>query len=155
MSYTDKAKKAAAQRKYNAKKKAEDPVAWSKLKVSRAMYYAKRNPEKVRALGKCYRARNAAAVMVRQAQQRARRQGLACDLKVGDVVIPTHCPVLGMLLARGPKHNATSPSLDRIKPELGYVKGNVRVISWRANCLKRDGALEEFIAIVAYMRGEL
>ena len=36
-----------------------------------------------------------------------------------------------------------SPSLDRIVPELGYVKGNIRVISNRANHLKSDATLEE------------
>lgn len=34
------------------------------------------------------------------------------------------------------------------------AKDNVRVISWRANNLKRDGSLAEFEAIAAYMRGE-
>lgn len=155
MPYKNKAKRLAAQRRYIAKRKAKDPVAWSKLKVSRALDYAKRNPEKARASNKRYRAKNPAAIMVRQAQQRARRQGVACDLKVGDITIPARCPVLGIKLLSGRPHDAANPSLDRMKPHLGYVKENVRVISWRANNLKRDGTIEEFEQIVAYMRGEL
>lgn len=55
------------------------------------------------------------------------------------------------------RHNGTgpapdSPSLDRVIPELGYVPGNVIVISWRANNLKRDATIEELEAVIAYMR---
>jgi hypothetical protein len=49
------------------------------------------------------------------------------------------------------KFDSCSPSLDRIVPELGYVKGNVRVISDRANRIKRDATLEELRAIVKYV----
>ena len=39
--------------------------------------------------------------------------------------------------------SACSPSLDRIVPDRGYVPGNVRVVSDRANRLKGDRNLEE------------
>ena len=44
-----------------------------------------------------------------------------------------------------------SPSLDQIVPGLGYVKGNVQVISHRANTLKSDGTLEEFKKLVIFL----
>ena len=47
-----------------------------------------------------------------------------------------------------------SPSLDRIRPQLGYVAGNVRVISNRANHLKSNGTISEFEAVLAYMKRE-
>jgi hypothetical protein len=37
--------------------------------------------------------------------------------------------------------SANSPSLDRIVPEVGYIDGNVRVISDRANRLKSNRTL--------------
>lgn len=40
------------------------------------------------------------------------------------------CPVLGIDL--------TTPSLDKIIPALGYVPGNIAVISMKANMLKGD-----------------
>ena len=46
-----------------------------------------------------------------------------------------------------------SPSLDRIRLELGYVKGNVRVISGRANLLKNDATIEELEAVLGDMKG--
>lgn len=155
MGYKDKAKKAEAQRRYIARKKAKDPVAWRKLSVSRAMDYQKRNPERTRASNKRYRENNVAVIMLRQAKQRARRFGLAFDLCVDELVIPDYCPVLGISLVAGCKHSANSPSLDRFDPKLGYIKDNVRVISWRANSLKSNGTIEEFEQIIAYMRGDL
>jgi hypothetical protein len=77
------------------------------------------------------------------------------DLRVEDISIPEICPVLGIPIAvgnsNGPSPN--SPSLDRFIPELGYVRENVRVISWRANRLKSDATLEEIESVARYMRG--
>jgi hypothetical protein len=46
-------------------------------------------------------------------------------------------------------------SLDRIEPRHGYVRGNIGVLCYRCNNLKRDGMLDEFEAISAYMRRAL
>lgn len=46
----------------------------------------------------------------------------------------------------------SSPSIDRIIPELGYVRGNIAVISMRANKLKSDATSEELERISAWMR---
>ena len=46
-----------------------------------------------------------------------------------------------------------SPTLDRIVPELGYVPGNVAVISWKANRLKGNNTDPELFEKVAkYIR---
>jgi hypothetical protein len=68
-------------------------------------------------------------------------------------LIPTGglCPVfpwVKMRFARGAYDNRDeSASLDRIIPELGYTRGNVRWISDRANRLRRDGCTREFEAL--------
>jgi len=67
--------------------------------------------------------------------------------------IPDKCPVLGIpiILPTGkPSKNTrtdNSPSVDKFYPALGYVKGNVQIISWRANHLKSDGSPEEWIKV--------
>ena len=53
------------------------------------------------------------------------------------------CPVLGIPLYSDGRDNQNAPSLDRFIPSLGYVKGNVFVISRRANVLKGDATIEE------------
>jgi hypothetical protein len=86
------------------------------------------------------------------ARQRANRFSLPFNLTIADIFVPKFCPVLGLKLKTGKRGNPTSPSLDRIKPWLGYVKGNVAVISRRANFLKNDATLEELQALVKYLQ---
>lgn len=69
-----------------------------------------------------------------------------------DIVIPTHCPVLGFELTYDAEGRDQSPSLDRIDNSKGYIEGNVRVISSRANVLRKNGTLEEFEKIVEDLR---
>ena len=58
------------------------------------------------------------------------------------------CPVFGIPLSQGCPSGAwteryTSPSIDRIIPELGYVKGNIQVISFLANVMKHNATKEQ------------
>ena len=86
------------------------------------------------------------------AKKRAEAAGLPFALSVHDIVIPEVCPVFGIPLAAptgaksGPQDN--SPSLDRIRPALGYVPGNVRVISYKANRLRNNGTFVELMQVV-------
>jgi hypothetical protein len=62
--------------------------------------------------------------------------------------------VLGYVLIYGATHaaRARAASLDRIVPELGYVKGNIAVISNRANSLKSNATLEELERLCAWLK---
>lgn len=74
------------------------------------------------------------------ARSRARKEGLPFNIEVSDINIPERCPILDIELDRdfSDKTKQSSPSLDKIIPEYGYVKGNIAVISLRANSMKRD-----------------
>lgn len=82
------------------------------------------------------------------AKARSKNQGVPFGMTQEDVkelvIDLTHCPVLGIRLCWT---NTTlldnSPSLDKIIPELGYVKSNVAVISQRANRIKNNANAEE------------
>ena len=80
--------------------------------------------------------------------------GIDFDIDFTDIVFPTHCPILGLELDyfsdQGRKEN--NPSFDRKDPSKGYVKGNVFVVSWRANRIKNDGTAEEHRQIVEWMQ---
>jgi hypothetical protein len=81
----------------------------------------------------------------------ARRRSKSKDIEfkiteadLGDWRTIESCPVLGIQLAwENPALQADSPTIDRIKNNLGYVPENVRIISWRANRLKSDATPEE------------
>lgn len=97
--------------------------------------------------------------MVTNARSRAKTKDLPFDID-GEYlrsIAPSHCPVLGMplewSLQRHSGHMPNSPSLDRIVPERGYVKGNVWIISYRANQIKSDASHDE-LKLVAKAVGE-
>jgi hypothetical protein len=94
---------------------------------------------------------NEASAMWSRAKYRARQKGLDFTIDKEDVVIPDKCPLLGIELVchRGKgSQQGNSPSLDRIDSSKGYIKGNVWVISNRANTLKNDATLQELKTLV-------
>lgn len=86
---------------------------------------------------------------------RAQKRGIPFDLTVEDVVVPDFCPVLGLPLYRntgGRAQGSNSPTVDRIDPDKGYIRGNVRVISSRANAIKSNATPEELLRVAAYFQ---
>lgn len=82
------------------------------------------------------------------AKKRAKSKNLEFNISISDLSVPSHCPVLGVQLVIGNGFaQDNSPSIDRIHPALGYVRGNVRVISWKANRLKNDGDYIELMKV--------
>lgn len=75
------------------------------------------------------------------ARGRARKKGITFDISIEDVFFPSVCPftLLPFIFCPGKKApDPQSPSLDRIKPDRGYIRGNVRVISFHANAVKSN-----------------
>lgn len=82
------------------------------------------------------------------AKGRAKKLNLPFDLDFNDTIPPSYCPILGIELKRntgGKSYSGNSPSVDRIDPSKGYVKGNIQVISQRANVMKNDASPEELL----------
>lgn len=100
-----------------------------------------------------YYKKNPTIYLLNACRDRCRKKGLVCNLTKEDIAIPTHCPVLGIPLFHGNRAFLdNSPSLDRMIPELGYVRGNVNVISFRANRIKHNATLDEVERVADYMR---
>lgn len=89
--------------------------------------------------------------MIVEARSRAKGRGLPFEIEDEDVVWNDICPVLGIPIhyeeRKGRGGDDNSPSLDRIENVLGYVKGNVRLISNRANKLKNRMTKDEALLI--------
>lgn len=88
-----------------------------------------------------------------RAKQRAKSRGIPFNIEMSDITIPEVCPVLGILLVVGDTEAA--PSIDRVIPALGYVKGNVNIISNRANRIKSDATKEELERVLDYINCEI
>jgi hypothetical protein len=82
------------------------------------------------------------------------KRGLEFTITMNDIPdIPEFCPVfpwiaLKLPTGKGRGYYPDAPSIDRIDSNQGYIPGNIRIISWRANTLKSDGTREEFEAII-------
>ena len=97
--------------------------------------------------------KNYVARLLAAAKRRAKKRNVPFSLGVSDIVIPDICPVLGIKLAPSPKSSSfNSPSLDRIIPSLGYIPGNVIVVSLKANQIKNCSTIEELEAVFCFYR---
>lgn len=92
--------------------------------------------------------------MLSGAKQRAKDKGLMFDIHYEDIAIPNLCPILKIPLIPSidGTHSDNSPSLDRKIPYLGYTKGNVKVISMKANRIKSDATSAELEAVLSYVK---
>ena len=79
-----------------------------------------------------------------QLKRNARKRGQDFNLVMSDIVLPTTCPILGIPISfcKGKPGN-NSWSVDRIDRSLGYVTGNIQIVSYQANAMKRDATPEE------------
>jgi hypothetical protein len=77
----------------------------------------------------------------------ARAKQREFNLQRDDIIIPSKCPILGIDLYFDNKMGGNSPSIDRINSDLGYVKNNIIICSWRANHIKGDATVSEMNAV--------
>jgi hypothetical protein len=81
--------------------------------------------------------------ILQRARSRAGVKGIPFDLDIADIQIPVACPVFNKPFVYGDLDWAAS--LDKIDPSKGYTKGNIRIISNKANRMKSDATKEELI----------
>ena len=85
--------------------------------------------------------------MLAGAKRRAPIKNIDFNITEEDIEIPTICPILEVPLVIGTKGDYEySPSLDRIDNSKGYVKGNIQVISKKANSMKNSATIAELQA---------
>lgn len=95
---------------------------------------------------KKYRAKHRIYTIWSTAKRRAQKANLPFNLEISDIVIPEFCPYLGLKIAPYGSRTDMSASLDKIIPNLGYVKGNVQVISDLANKMKSNATPAQLAA---------
>lgn len=96
---------------------------------------------------------DAARLLYKNIKSRCKRIGREFSIELEDIIIPEKCPVFGFDLKREDRKTwMCAPSVDRIDSSKGYIKGNVTVVSRRANILKKDATLEELEQLFNYYK---
>ena len=101
-----------------------------------------------------YNNKNYLKICLNNIKTRAKKRGLDFNIELEDIKTPAICPILGIPIVvkqsitnfndyKGPQPDA--PSVDRIDNTKGYVKGNVQVISYKANSMKSNATPEELL----------
>lgn len=115
--------------------------------VVRVQRYTERQPSHVRAQWReyFYTPRGTITALLNNASDRAKRAGLPFDLDrewLEEKLKPMICELSGLSLERVPRGrfriHPFAPSLDKIVPELGYVKNNVRIVAFIVNRARSD-----------------
>lgn len=121
------------------------PLALSRKRI-RTKKWKEQNPRRIWA-GTAYKS----------AKARAKKKEVPFNLTIEYVmsIMPDICPVFGTEFKYcGNKVSGdTSPSLDRIVPALGYVEGNVKVISVKANNIKNKYCSEDIFTVAQWLQG--
>lgn len=145
------------QKEYNKK---YNKANKDRISIQQAEYYSK-HKEKINEYSRNY-SRNRVTFqpelnIFSRTKSRAKKLNIEFNLTIEDIIIPNKCPILGIEIVpnsngskRGPRPN--SPSIDRIEPSKGYVKGNIRIISNRANTLKCDATISELELVLQDLR---
>ena len=96
---------------------------------------------------------DAARLLYKNIKSRCKRLGREFSIELEDIIIPEKCPVFGFDLKREDRQTwMCAPSVDRIDSSKGYIKGNVTVVSRRANILKKDATLKELEQLFNYYK---
>lgn len=128
-------------------------VSWClacKAALTRAWQAA--DPERAKASDRASYLAHWARRNLSEARKRAERKGVPFSITADDIFVPDTCPVLGIPIVPGSggKHDG-SPTIDRIIPELGYVPGNVQVISDLANRMKSNASPEHLLTFADWV----
>ena len=97
--------------------------------------------------------KNPERALLMNTKNRAKTKNIPFNLTLEDIKIPEYCPVLGIKLSKGTGRPASnSPSIDKIIPSLGYTKGNIIIVSYRANMIKTDATYEEILNVGTFYK---
>ncbi len=130
------------------KRKIESKKAWMKFKEARKK--SGWTPSKTGRKPRTDLVRE--RLILHSAKTSASRKGIEINIDEYDIMIPEICPVLKIPIDVDAKRSYNSPSIDRIDPNKGYLKGNIQIISWRANLIKNNMTLEECELLLDHLR---
>lgn len=100
--------------------------------------------------------KNIEQTILARTRYRAQLKGYDFNLAKEDIIIPEYCPILGVKIIIGDKTNYEySPSIDRIDNSKGYIKGNIQIISKKANSMKNSATFEELLKFASWIQNKV
>lgn len=93
-----------------------------------------------------------------QIRSRARKTGIEFTIEKTDIIIRDKCPCCDkkiFIQGHGVGNCDTNPSIDRVNNDLGYIKGNIEMICFRCNSIKRNATSIELRQIANWMDSRL
>ncbi len=104
-----------------------------------------KNKEKYSEYRRLLREKNPALRLINSTKKTAKNKKIEHNITVDDLILPEYCPYLNVKIdySAGNGKSMFNPSIDRIDPLQGYVKGNVEVISVLANVMKNKATVEQ------------
>jgi hypothetical protein len=145
MPIKSKAERAEYDKKYRIKNKERKSAREAQWRLDNAEHLAQRGAKR--------RLEKRAMCLIAGARTRSRNKGIRFELDgfAGDLQCRIDrgiCELSGVKFDLSPGRKATSPSLDRINPKLGYVPCNVRVICHALNAALGDWGEDALLPIM-------
>ena len=134
-------------RKCHQEEDREARKTWSKEKL--AKHRERKRKERAN-----YKQTSPERALLKRAKKRATINGLPFNIELSDIIIPKLCPIVGipLFVSYNGGHIDNSPSIDKVNPNEGYVKGNIAIISYRANRLKSNLTLQQIKNLLSYIK---
>lgn len=78
------------------------------------------------------------------AKSRSKKSGIEFNITLDDIIVPSLCPILNIpLFTSNLVVSPNSPTIDRIDNDKGYIKGNIIIISFKANTIKNSATIDD------------
>jgi hypothetical protein len=137
----------------------EGPTGRVTTEARREWKHRYNNSDKGRAAKRKWTAKNPkwtwAVLATERAKKRAAKAGVPFEINSRYLhsITPNRCPVFGYKFqwaGNGTTH-PSSPTVDRLDPQKGYVPGNVAIISHKANTIKSSYGYEDVIVVAEWL----
>lgn len=143
-----KSRKRETNRKHEEKRVRDREADNAKRRASNA-----RNRVRRSAMRRARYAKDPIGTLIQGAKDRAKELSVPFDLDqhvehYRNAVKAGTCELTGLPFVAGTgRRSPFSPSLDRVRPELGYVHGNVRAVVWALNAGMGNWGLSDFAEV--------